>query len=866
MKFRLTGRGSWVVIAVLVMVLTVLFVRMRALDYGAQHMVFDTLTHIRRLDATLNEQILLAYSHQSHNYDALTGALSELQGRVEFLALEPEALYGRAVAGIDSRVDALQTAVEDKAILATDFQSDNAVFKKSLNYFFKASLDLTEAAKKMDGKRLQAVESVRFHNQQLRTRILAHLLMGVSSDSPAIEQDFQALAAAHTALLAPQVKVLVDSVLQHAKQLLDYNRRVHQLTDGLLDSSVPDLAAKLEKSYVNYFQRQSSMATGYRWVTYLLSVLLVGYVTAVLLRLRRRTRELNRAVKALATEKELAQVTLHSIGDGVITTDAKGDVDYLNPMAQQLTGRTNESAKGAAVDEVYKIVDELTGSVLEHPVRQCLEQGSTEPSRHQVRLVGDSGNEVPVVHSVAPIRGHDGSILGTVLVLHDVSQESELKRQLSYQATHDTLTDLVNRREFEQRLGEAIRDVCGEDVVHALLYLDLDQFKVVNDTCGHRAGDELLKQLSSLLREQIRGSDVVARLGGDEFGVLLHNCPLSKANAIAEKLRRTVFDFRFNWEGRDFRIGVSIGLVMIDKESKDSDEVLSIADVACYAAKDAGRNRIHQYQASNIDLAQRRKEMNWVNRIHKALEENRLLLYRQSIQPLREGETEIMHEVLIRMWDNEGILVLPDAFLPAAERYDLMPTIDRWVVSNTFAYIAKNSLSPGSNESWAINLSGQSLSDGSFLAFVQEQFWAHAVPPERVIFEITESAVISDLRRAKGFIKALQALGCRFSLDDFGSGLSSFTYLKNLPVDYLKIYGAFVREIDKDPIDYAMVEAINWVGHVVGIKTIAEFAETDAVLDRLQRIGVDFAQGFAIAKPVPIETPFDMSLGIRQDS
>ncbi|GEM_PF-3591891 len=849
MKGWLKGLSPWVVIAVLLMVLTILFVKMRTATPESQHVVFDTLTHLRRLNATLNEQILVVHDRQFHNYDALAHTLSELHRRVESLALDPNAFRAESVAGIDRQVSALRAAVSDKVLLVGDFKSDNAVFKNSLNYFFKATKDLARATGNRAESRLQAAESLHIHNQQIQVQILAHLLSGKRFAPSAIQQHFQALERASAVQQSEQERRLINSVLLHSRQLLDYNQRVRQLIKSALHTSIPQLTAELELRYVKHFQQQSTVAAYYRLGMFLLSILLVGYVTAVLQKLRHRTRKLNLAVAELAAEKELAQVTLHSIGDGVITTDARGDVNYLNPVARQLTGWVDGSAK---IEKIFIIVDELTEALLEHPVQQCLAQGEVVSSKYPVRLMGLNGNKVPVMYSVAPIRGSGGEILGAVLVLHDVSQESELKLKLSYQATHDTLTDLINRREFEQRLSEAIRDVCGESAVHALLYLDLDQFKVVNDSCGHQAGDELLKQLSGLLHDQIRGSDVVARLGGDEFGVLLHNCPLEKANAIAQKLRQTVSDFRFNWEGQDFRVGVSIGLVIIDKESKSASEVLSTADVACYAAKDAGRNRIHQYQASNTDLLQRRKEMSWVNRIHKALDEDKLLLYQQPIHSLREGEKEIMHEILIRMRDSESGLVQPNAFLPAAERYNLMPLIDRWVVSNTLVHIAKRVPPPHHVESWAINLSGQSLNDETFLSFVREQFREHDLSPERVIFEITESTAIADLRRAKGFIRELQAFGCRFALDDFGSGLSSFTYLKNLPVDYLKIYGAFVRGIDKDPIDYAMVEAINRVGHVIGIKTIAEFAETEEVLGCLRKIDVDFAQGFIIAEPVPL--------------
>lgn len=435
----------------------------------------------------------------------------------------------------------------------------------------------------------------------------------------------------------------------------------------------------------------------------------------------------------------------------------------------------------------------------------------------------------------------------------------EATERLSYQASHDALTGLVNRREFERRLEKALSAAREEGRVHALCYLDLDQFKIVNDTCGHVAGDELLRQLTVLLQSKVRDADTLARLGGDEFGVLLDSCPLEQAKIVADLLRQTVKDFHFVWKEKPFVIGVSIGLVPINQDAGSLDAVLSCADAACYAAKDLGRNRVHLYRAEDGDLLRRQGEMDWVARITRAIEENRFRLFYQTIMPLQDESHEGKHfEILLRLIDDDGQIVPPMAFIPAAERYSLMPSIDRWVVSTALGLYWKifpecKDVQEGACHTCTVNLSGPSLCDEHFLEFIKRQFVLYKVPYKNICFEITETAAITNLTKATDFIGELRSHGCRFSLDDFGSGLSSFTYLKNMQVDYLKIDGSFVCDMVDDPMDAAMVSSINQVGHVMGLKTIAEFVENDAVLEKLREMGVDFAQGYAIEHPKPLE-------------
>ncbi len=438
---------------------------------------------------------------------------------------------------------------------------------------------------------------------------------------------------------------------------------------------------------------------------------------------------------------------------------------------------------------------------------------------------------------------------------HDVTERRKAELQLSHQARHDALTGLANRHAFEAILDDAIELARFEGQPSMLLYLDLDQFKVVNDTCGHVAGDELLRQLGARLARQIRGNDEIARLGGDEFAVLLRNCPLEAGMEIAEKLRSQVSEFQFAWEGKSFRVGVSIGVVEIREDATSRDEVMAAADVACYAAKDAGRNRIHLFHLDDNQAAQRRDEMHWAARIPQALVDDRFVLVVQAVVPLQDKGARGHYEVLIRMRDEAGQLIPPGAFIPAAERYDLMPAIDHWVVQRVFEALARLKDSGQDMARWrfAVNLCGPSLGDVYLVEFIAERLRELELPPGQLSFEVTETAAVGNLSDAVEFIQRLKSLGCEIALDDFGSGLSSFAYLKNLPVDFLKIDGAFVKDLLDDPIDAAMVEAINQIGHVMKIRTIAEFVENDETFERLRQIGVDFAQGYAIDRPRALE-------------
>ena len=556
----------------------------------------------------------------------------------------------------------------------------------------------------------------------------------------------------------------------------------------------------------------------------------------------------------LFEEKERAEVTLASIGDAVITTNAAGRVEYLNPMAEALTGWESAEAKGMQLGSVFRVIDESTREQALDLVEMVLHTGRSVTGSSSTLLVRGDGSEVAINKSAAPIRDRAGRVIGIVVVFHDVSHVRQYAARLSYQASHDALTGLINRHEFERRLNLALKSAAQYRRAHSLLYLDLDQFKIVNDTCGHAAGDELMRQVSALLQQHMREGDTLARLGGDEFGVLLENCPPEVAVGVSNKIRETIREFRFSWSGSPFTVGVSIGVVNLGEGGHTLAEVLRAADTACYVAKEKGRNRVHVYRTDDSEVSYKRGEMEWVGRIQRALDEGRLRLYAQEVFSLRPQLSRGAHfEVLLRMLDERGQLIPPGAFIPAAERYGLMPTIDRWVVTTAFDTYSKLAADPRGRaiETCSINLSGASVGDESFLDFLQTQAAVAQVPYTAFCFEVTETAAVADLSKAVYFIGQLRALGCRFSLDDFGAGMSSFGYLKNLPVDYLKIDGGFVKDMLDDPMDRAMVEAINHIGHVTGKKTIAEFVENVQTLEALREIGVDYGQGFGLAKPVP---------------
>lgn len=574
-------------------------------------------------------------------------------------------------------------------------------------------------------------------------------------------------------------------------------------------------------------------------------------------RVMERTEALALSNHILQQEKELFRVTLASIGDAVITTDCLENITYLNPVAELFTGWYNSDAIGVPLQRVFRIMDVVTQNPIKNPLNDCLNKAEKDARNQECLLISKDEQECVIDYSVAPIHDNKQSVIGAVLTFRDVTEQRKLTQKLAYQATHDGLTSLLNRDEFEDRLNKVLASTHDHDH-HALLYLDLDQFKVVNDSCGHSSGDELLRQVTALLHSKLRIRDTLARLGGDEFGIILEHCPLQKALHVAETLCETIKDFRFQCKGKTFTIGLSIGLFPINQSNQNLSKALSAADNACYAAKESGRGRVHVYKSDDSLLLKRSGEMQWLPRIQLAMAEKRMCLYFQPIISFTNKKGLEEHgEILLRLQDEQGKLILPGSFLPSAERYDQMLMIDRWVMEQSLKLL-KNHSHPRAKVIYAINLSAQSLGDENFLNFAVDKINAYKINPSTLCFEITENVALADLKHVVRFISTLKELGCRFSMDDFGNGLSSFGYLKDIPLDYLKIDGRLVKDMITDPIDHAMVEAIHNIGHVMGLMTVAEWVENAKTLELLKEMGVDYAQGFWLAKPYLIDKMKDV--------
>ena len=557
------------------------------------------------------------------------------------------------------------------------------------------------------------------------------------------------------------------------------------------------------------------------------------------------------AADAPAAESQL--LALQSLAEAIIATDKDGRVTFMNPAAEALTGSEAASAGGKLLEEVVSLVDETDRRLLTDPVRQALTSGSAvNLSRRALLLSRNSGGERSIELTASPIRNSSQELVGAVVMLHDITELRGLARQMSYQATHDALTGLANRREFERRLEESIDSGHRGDGQHVLCYLDLDHFKLVNDTSGHVAGDSMLREVAKLLRDAVRDSDTVGRLGGDEFGLLLIGCPLDKARQIADDLCRAVSDYRFVWKDKIFNIGVSVGLVEISRESGTLEELLAAADTACYVAKKQGSGRVAVYSARDEAHARHTGEIQWLQRLQSALKENRFHLYHQVIVGAHGEETGPAMEVLVRLEDEAGNELPPSDFLRAAERYRLMGLVDRWVVQTTLAALGRGAIPVQANRSVAINISGQTLADLQFLEFVVECFDSTGALPTQVCFEITENAVIANLEHARRFVGVLHGMGCQFALDDFGSGVGSFSNLKNLPLDYLKIDGSFMRNLGRDTVNQAMVTAMIRLARTLNFKVIAEQVEDTAAVEAARKMGVDYLQGYAIGRPQPL--------------
>ncbi|HBP6459474.1 TPA: diguanylate cyclase [Pseudomonas aeruginosa] len=574
--------------------------------------------------------------------------------------------------------------------------------------------------------------------------------------------------------------------------------------------------------------------------------------------------EIRTLAETLYEEKERLQVTLYSIGDAVLTTDAGGRVTFMNPVAEAMTGWTLQDALGAPHELVFNVLDSDTGDTLDSPVRRCLQNTRVFYLEDGATLISRKGEQHDIQNCAAPVRTRDGEIIGTVLVFQNVTKARAMQRELSYHASHDALTGLFNRTKFEEELRRALANAQERASQHALCFIDLDRFKVVNDSAGHAAGDMLLRELSRILADRTRASDTLARLGGDEFGLLLFDCDLAVAEEVASKLIEQICSVRFPWEGRVYDVGASIGITALTATSRSTSELMSQADVACYAAKHAGRNRVSVYQFGHEEVERQHRDILLASGLREALENDRFQLQAQEIVPVvarRDGGRH--YELLLRLYDPDGQMTPPGAFIPAAERFNLMASIDRWVINEALINFGPR-IAAIDGLTIGINLSGNSLNDPLFLPYLLDRIEHSPLGPERLYFELTETALMNQLSVASRIVDKLRDLGCKVALDDFGSGLSSFNYLKNFAVDAIKIDGSFVRNLDKSPVDQAIVDSINQIAQRLGAVTVAEFVESREILDHLARLGVDYAQGYAVGRPQPFATVLEQLRGARR--
>lgn len=557
---------------------------------------------------------------------------------------------------------------------------------------------------------------------------------------------------------------------------------------------------------------------------------------------------------ALAREQEFAQVTLEAMGDGVITTDREGRVERMNPAAERLTGWPRPRARSTAITEVVRLLEEDAETPIQLPIDACLTQNRQSHSQSVFMLEHSNGGSTPVTYNLAPIHGLAGEVIGSVTILRDASLQWRRLQEFAHEARHDALTGLANRREFERRLRQ-VKDQVEESGERAtLLYFDLDRFKIINDSCGHTAGDALLVQLASLLKEHTRDRDTLARVGGDEFAVILDSCPLDTALEIANSLRETVREFVFQWDGASFHIGVSIGLLEIRDANASVHDLVQQADEACYSAKQSGRNRVQVAEPPGSGTKPARPRTNWAALVSEAIAEDRLQLFGQTVQPLAvTPEKRRSLEFVVRMPDTEGNIVRPAAFMPAAERHNLMPELDYWVAEHALAWLRTRGLDADRYWLYTIKVSAYTLSDDAATRRLMNLLKRPGVDPGLICLEITEFAGTQNLREAAHFISALKRLGYRVSLEDVGGGTASFRHLKRLAVDFLKIDGAFIQGMKDDESNVALVRSINEVGHILGKKTIAKLVDSEETLDQLKAIGVDYAQGYYNGPPQPLD-------------
>lgn len=827
--------------ALLLALLGLIYLNAPVVDVHQQNAVLDSIRDLKHENNALNQNLFEVSANRVRHYSYLSHSQRSVANKRDEVEQNLAQLSGLNRQEIDDRLGLLKEEIKRKDNYIERFKQRHARFKNSLDYYPSIMNEIRQS---------DTDEGLISFYESLAQNVIYYALSGdriwheqATGTLDKLTKKLKRMKAGKS-----ETKTYLVNFISHSRLLLEGAGTLSKLSQVERSIPVNKIIDELNSAFLEANEILSQKQALYR--NYLL-VVIFGFVLLVAYTLVLVARN----AVALAREKQRAEVTLGSIGNGVIVTDTLGLVEFLNPMAEELTGFSSKEAHGHPIEEIFKVVTDDGSALVENSVRNCLRTHKAARTTEHAILISHRQSEVVVDHAASPILDQYGKIDGVVMVFDDVTTAHRMARKLEYQATHDGLTGLVNRREFENRISESLVTAKQDIKTHVLLYLDLDQFKVVNDTCGHVAGDELLKQVVEEIKVLLRASDTFARLGGDEFGVLLNYCTVTPAEKLAEKILKAVQDYRFSWDGKTFQIGVSIGVVPITHESENLASVLSAADMACYSAKDLGRNRVHVFEASDQEVADRKVEMNWVARINDALNDSQFVLYGQRIAPISDDSSLYRQELLVRMQDEDGSHIPPGAFLPAAARYNSISKIDLWVITHAFKFYQE--LASGGQDTGllCINISGDSLVQGELVEFVCENAKRYQVESNNICFEITETEAVTNLNDARDIINRLKDAGFKFALDDFGSGMSSFSYLKNLPVNYLKIDGSLVKDIVDEEVSRAMVEMITRIAHIMGMQTIAEFVENDDILNVLKEIGVDYAQGYGIDMPKLVYTP-----------
>lgn len=831
----------WLIFSILIgigaiMILSMLYAHQRGNEIAQLSEKIEVLRNVRLLHSLSNQELLKIRYQLFSNYDELAEYSKELRSHIAAMTKLYSPIIGASDKFLSDDFSMLKTQLEMKLELQGQYKAANAIMKNSL-------LRIKDISIKIKKSRQPYPVAIKYFSE-LNENTLQFELVNDKMLISKLTQLISQLKRSETGIT--RLPSHLKNLLTHANIVIEKGNISKDLLAAIIAIPLETSIERIQTQYQTELQSIKQQTNRVRNITYSTSIFLLVYTLLSFVRLSHRK-------KALAREKESAQITLQSIGDGVISTDENGIIQFINPMGEQITKWSSEEAKGKELSKVFRVFDGVNNSKVDNIIHRCINEKRKLVSAAQSILIDKNNEQIDIEDTFAPILDMENNVAGTIVVFRDVSDTRALSKQLQFQAIHDALTGVINRHGFDQALANLIRSSRREGQVHALLYLDLDQFKVINDTCGHDAGDHLLIQVTKLFQNQLPKSATLARLGGDEFGILLSQCHIHDAERFACSLLESIKQFRFEWHGIVFQIGASIGLAPISDQSGSASLLLSAADMACYVAKDLGRNRVHVFNPDDKELVRRQGEMEWVAKLTTAFREERFCLYSQKITALNHNTEAEHYELLLRLKDSDGKLIAPDSFIPAAERYNFMPTLDRWVIHNTFSRFRWFD----SSASYSINLSGTSLNSDTLVAYIQDELNRSSLSPSQVCFEVTETAAIANLKAAAKIIQQIKSLGFHFALDDFGQGLSSYTYLNNLPVDFLKIDGEFVRTVNTDPVSYEIVSSIQKISHLLGMQTIAEYVEDEHILNTLIEIGVDHVQGFHFGSPTPLSDEFE---------